>query len=258
MVSVAGFASSQLFEEMSAGIAADPSVAKKVNGVIQFDISAGDKKQSWTVDLKNKAVVKAGAAEKADLTIIITDENFVALANGKLNPQTAFMKGQIKIKGNMGLAQKLDVVVKAAKKAPAAAPAAAAPAAAAAAPAGVSVAGFKSSALFEDIAAALAADPSVAKKVNGVLQFDVSAGDKSQTWTVDLKNAPSVNLGGPKSGKADATIVIKDDDFIALNEGKLKAQTAFMQGKLKIKGNMALAQKLEVVTQAAKKARAKL
>ncbi len=49
------------------------------------------------MDLKNGATVKLGAAEKADLTLIVTDDNFVALGSGKLNPQSAFMKGQLKV-----------------------------------------------------------------------------------------------------------------------------------------------------------------
>ena len=37
-------------------------------------------------------------------------------------------------------------------------------------------------------------------------------------------------------GKADATIIIGEEDFIAMTTGKLQAMQAFMQGKMKIKG----------------------
>ena len=43
---------------------------------------------------------------------------------------------------------------------------------------------------------------------------------------------------------ADATVSIKWDDFLALSEGKLDPMMAFMQGKLKIAGDMMIAQKL--------------
>jgi putative sterol carrier protein len=43
---------------------------------------------------------------------------------------------------------------------------------------------------------------------------------------------------------ADATVSMKWDDFIALSEGKLDPMMAFMQGKLKIAGDMMIAQKL--------------
>ena len=60
--------------------------------------------------------------------------------------------------------------------------------------------------------------------------------------TVDLKNGNGkVTMG--KEGRADATFVMLDADFMKLVNGKLKAQEAFMTGKMKIKGNMAKAMK---------------
>ncbi|PSR08844.1 MAG: sterol-binding protein [Bacteroidetes bacterium] len=43
----------------------------------------------------------------ADCTISITPENFLALTTGKLNPMMAMMTGKVKIKGDMGVAMKL-------------------------------------------------------------------------------------------------------------------------------------------------------
>ena len=53
--------------------------------------------------------------KKADITITIKDDDMVDLASGKLNPQQAFMKGKLKIKGNMGLAMKLGTVIDSAR-----------------------------------------------------------------------------------------------------------------------------------------------
>jgi len=81
--------------------------------------------------------------------------------------------------------------------------------------------------------------PEVVKQINGVYLFQV---DKD-SWTVDLKNGSgSVKKG--EQGKPDCTVIMKESDFVDLMTGKLNGQSAFMSGKLKIKGNMALAMKL--------------
>ena len=43
---------------------------------------------------------------------------------------------------------------------------------------------------------------------------------------------------------------MKDEDFVALAGGTLDPMQAFMGGKLKIKGNMMLAQKLQGIIEA--------
>jgi putative sterol carrier protein len=52
--------------------------------------------------------------------------------------------------------------------------------------------------------------------------------------------------------KADVTITMADADMVSMAEGKLDGMQAFMGGKLKIKGNMMLAQKLGGILAAAK------
>jgi len=43
----------------------------------------------------------------ADCMIIVSEQDLVALATGKLNPMAAVMGGKVKIKGEMGVAMKL-------------------------------------------------------------------------------------------------------------------------------------------------------
>eukprot|EP01121_Diplochlamys_sp_Union-15-3_P008925 TRINITY_DN23_c0_g1_i1.p1 TRINITY_DN23_c0_g1~~TRINITY_DN23_c0_g1_i1.p1 ORF type:complete len:462 (-),score=89.34 TRINITY_DN23_c0_g1_i1:39-1397(-) len=113
------------------------------------------------------------------------------------------------------------------------------------------VSGFKASKVFDAINQKLKADgASIVSKVGGVYQFDITSGPEGKTasWGVDLKNGSgSVTTGKPKD--PGVTLTMTDDDFVALMTGKLNSQAAFMQGKLKISGNMGLAMKLSVLTQ---------
>ncbi|KAG8800851.1 hypothetical protein FRC16_001920 [Serendipita sp. 398] len=90
------------------------------------------------------------------------------------------------------------------------------------------------------------------KKVNGVFQFQIkNAEGKEENWTIDLKKEGTI-YKGPAKGKADVTIILSDETFVQLAEGKLDGQKAFMTGKLKTKGNMMLATKLGPVLATAK------
>jgi sterol carrier protein 2 len=132
----------------------------------------------------------------------------------------------------------------------------AAPAAPAAAAAPVVVKGdFKSAVAFTEIGKKIAADgAAMVKKVGCVYRFDLTAADGAQgSWLVDLKNGSGAVRACANTDKADCMIAMKDADFLLLMAGKLNAQQAFMKGQLKIKGNMMLAQKLEVLTKPAAK-----
>ena len=65
------------------------------------------------VDLKSGAgsVKTCSADTKADCVIAMKDGDFVLLMTGKLNPQAAYMKGKLKMKGNLLLAQKLSALM---------------------------------------------------------------------------------------------------------------------------------------------------
>lgn len=52
--------------------------------------------------------------------------------------------------------------------------------------------------------------------------------------------------------KPGVTITMKDEDFVALASGNLDPMQAFMGGKLKISGNMMLAQKLGPILESAR------
>ncbi|WCJ35418.1 sterol carrier protein 2 [Euphorbia peplus] len=83
---------------------------KKINLIYQFNLAPkkiGVNEVSYTVNLKTGKVTKGAYEEgKPDATFSLKDEDFVRLAEGKLNPQIAFMRGALKIKGSLSAAQK--------------------------------------------------------------------------------------------------------------------------------------------------------
>ncbi|XP_013162898.1 PREDICTED: peroxisomal multifunctional enzyme type 2-like [Papilio xuthus] len=116
--------------------------------------------------------------------------------------------------------------------------------AASAAPSQQSSSALKSDGLFAKIDEQVKANPSLAKSIGAVFLYNITENGKTvKQWTLDLK-AGLVHEGAPKSGKPDTTMTLSDEDLIALASGTLNPQTAFLKGKLKIAGNLMLAQKL--------------
>jgi len=133
-------------------------------------------------------------------------------------------------------------------------------AAAVSAPASVAAPGFGSSALFEQIRAGLDVLPEGerkenVKKVQGVFQFDIKNSEgKVQSWALDLKTGSGGISLGPHA-KPDITIIVSDQDFQDMASGKLNGQKAFMSGKIKVKGKLTLATKLDIVLKSAQKSK---
>lgn len=82
------------------------------------------------------------------------------------------------------------------------------------------------------------------KKINGVYAFNVTDANPSE-WYLDLKNGNGDLGSGKFNGQVNCTLTMKSDVFNNMVIGKLKPTSAFMSGKLKIKGDMGLAMKLE-------------
>ncbi len=87
------------------------------------------------------------------------------------------------------------------------------------------------------------ADPAKMKGVSAVYQFDLS-GDGGGVFhtVVDDGKATVVEAA---HDNPNITITMTAEDFAAMLEGKLNATSAFMAGKLKVKGDMSLAMKLQ-------------
>jgi len=84
----------------------------------------------------------------------------------------------------------------------------------------------------------------IVQKTNAVYAFEVK-GANSGKWFLDLKSGKGLAGQGDPPTAADAHLIMDSTDFVKMFQGKLKATSAFMTGKLKIKGDMGKAMKLE-------------
>ncbi|CAH2089483.1 unnamed protein product [Euphydryas editha] len=104
---------------------------------------------------------------------------------------------------------------------------------------------LKSDSLFAKIEDGIKSNPEKAKSVGGVFLYNITENGKTvKQWTLDLKSGMTVYQGEPKSGKADTTMTVGDGDLMEIAAGTLSPQVAYLKGKIKISGNIMLAQKL--------------
>nr|XP_020828110.1 hydroxysteroid dehydrogenase-like protein 2 isoform X1 [Phascolarctos cinereus] len=95
---------------------------------------------------------------------------------------------------------------------------------------------------FKILKTALSED--IVKATQAIYLFELS-GEDGGTWYLDLKNNGGSAGSGQPSEPVDVVLTMTTSDFVKMFLGKLKPTRAFLSGKLKIKGNMALAIKLE-------------
>ena len=214
---------------------------KKIGVVYRFVLRNPD--TVWTVDLK-KGEVASGESAPAECTLELDDADFMAMVSGQADPQKLYFGGKLKIAGNVMASQKLTFLQKidperarkavlearSAGAAPAAAPKSA-PARAAQAPA-----------LMDRLAARIKANPGWVGEVAAVIGLRVT--DPDGQWTIDLKSGTGAVKSGAAS-KADCTLTVSDKDLVSLIEGATQVRALYQTGKLRVDGDVRVAQRLD-------------
>lgn len=113
----------------------------------------------------------------------------------------------------------------------------------------VPVSGYKCDLLFSIIDYRMREEPDLIEQLKAVFQYNITQNGKHvTTWTADTKNDVAVYNSEPRNNvKPDCTVTVDDDDFVKIMVGKLNPQRAFIMGKLNIKGNVLLLQKLNTL-----------
>ncbi len=95
----------QIFEEMPNRFNAE--AAGDWEAIIQFKIS-GDNGGDYVLEVGGgQCKVTEGIHEAPTSTIIASDETWIGVIEGKVNPMTAFMTQKLKVQGDLGAVMKL-------------------------------------------------------------------------------------------------------------------------------------------------------
>jgi NAD(P)-dependent dehydrogenase (short-subunit alcohol dehydrogenase family)/acyl dehydratase/putative sterol carrier protein len=201
-----------------------PERAKGWNAAIHFDIGGAD---PWTV-LVQDGTCRTVRGKEGDSTCVVTvdAETYAAVIKGELKPDKAFMSGKIKAT-NLGDMMKFATAFDMKKarevakrvKAETGAPAAAGPAGA----------GPQ-----ELVDMAFQRLPTVFRAMavsgwNARVQFDLKGGEG---WTVVVEGGKCETSKG-LSGEPTCVVTVSLADYSAVLQGKLRAETAFMEKKIK-------------------------
>ena len=238
----AGPVSADVFAAIGKHLAATKGLGEQTRTVFQFDLKSPD--SAWILDMKSgDGTVKQGTADKPDVTLELSDEDFVAMSTGKADPNKLYFGGKMKVGGNVMASQKLGFLQKMDPKLLSEATAervakggGAAPAAEAAAPSGPTAAG-----IFAAIGKHLAATKGLGEQTKTVFQFLLKEPDSA--WVLDMKSGDGTVKQGT-ADKPDVTLELSDADFVAMSTGKADPNKLYFGGKMKVGGNVMASQKL--------------
>ncbi|HEY3994217.1 MAG TPA: SCP2 sterol-binding domain-containing protein [Ktedonobacteraceae bacterium] len=85
----------------------NPAAAGSTNKTFQWNIT-GEEAGKYALKVANGTCeLINGGVEKADVTFTVSDKDWLAIAEGKLDAMSAFATGKLKLAGDMMLAMKV-------------------------------------------------------------------------------------------------------------------------------------------------------
>ncbi|KAJ6224458.1 hypothetical protein RDWZM_003003 [Blomia tropicalis] len=225
----------------------------KLNEIYLFQVNSphwvGD--EYWTLNFKDGIIYNGKPRNqiKPDLTYVIEATDLIAMLKGKLNSAQAFLSKKYKLFGNIAAAFKLhhflnETIGNQSEKK-------------------LSVSseeynhtsnklsipldGLKCDVLFDVMRSRLKSENDLFENMSAfIVQVNVLK-DKTHaaTWFLNTR-IPGGRFERMDSidQKVDATLTIEDEDYVLLLFGKISPQFAFLKGRMKIKGDVLLLQKL--------------
>ena len=96
-------------EQATENIKSKIQMAPHINAKVKFDF--GDEGFIYIDSNESPAEISNDSDSDPDVTLICSLETFHGFLGGTKDPNIAFMMGQLKVKGNMGLALKLNSIL---------------------------------------------------------------------------------------------------------------------------------------------------
>ncbi len=94
----------------------------------------------------------------------------------------------------------------------------------------------------DKIGGMISKNPDASLEIDEIYQFNIT-GDDAGTYTINLKEGPSVNEGA--RGDATCILTLEDGDFVGLMTGDKNGMELFATGKIQIDRDLMAAMKLE-------------
>jgi 3-hydroxyacyl-CoA dehydrogenase/3a,7a,12a-trihydroxy-5b-cholest-24-enoyl-CoA hydratase len=245
--------SEDIFTGIGRYLAQNPELAGQIKTVFQINLT--DPASSWAIDLKSGAgACAAGTASAPDVTLELSDANFIAMCLGKVDANKLYFGGDLKITGNLMASQKLvflkkmdpgiveAVIRERLGVAPTPGPA---PRNGGGGTAQQVVQKGRSAEIFEEWGRRAGSDPGAVDGLKGhVVQFHVT--DPAAAWCVEAgKGGVSVRQG--ETAKAEAVFTLSDEDLARLASGDATAEDLYQRGLLRVDGDVKLARALNAL-----------
>jgi putative sterol carrier protein len=100
-----------VFDDRLRGLERDPQRIAGLTARFRFEL-AGPAGGTWTLDVADGgARVLHEDGELPDVTLLMSCDDFLAMANGELSGQEAYMTGRFQVRGNALLAMRLQQIL---------------------------------------------------------------------------------------------------------------------------------------------------
>ncbi|HLR71212.1 MAG TPA: SCP2 sterol-binding domain-containing protein [Pseudogracilibacillus sp.] len=103
----------EIWEEIEQKLNEHPEYIKGIEATYKFDLSEKEGNKIFVLHINDGVVeIVKGENIDAECSLQMNVDNFKKLLLGNLNATTAVMTGRVKLKGNIGLALKLENILK--------------------------------------------------------------------------------------------------------------------------------------------------